>query len=229
MASLINALRRPSTTNEPPTVAEQRRNDLLVVVVVVVAVLLALGVRALATGARAEFSLGTNLPTIRYPASWLVEQGAEGVLLRALDLTSTSTFDARLEVFARDLRPAESLETITASWPLSRSRQYEKYRILGSEPVPTAGGEVALLSTYAYIADPTRESGMAGLPVVVKAQDLLFVANDGVSDRLIVATVAADATEWDVHAHGFQRIYEDLLNARFTGGGQAGNVEEGGE
>jgi len=73
-----------------------------------------------------------------------------------------------------------------------------------------ATGTPGLLLTYAYIADPTRESGSLGLPVVVKGQDLLFIANDGIGDRLVAATVAADATEWDAHAEDFSAIFTSL-------------------
>jgi hypothetical protein len=228
MTSLLNALRRPSITNEPPSPAEQRRNDLLVVAVTVVAVLLGLAVEKVATSSTTSVSLGGNLPTVHYPANWLVDQSAEGLLLRAQDLRSDSSFDARLELFARDARPAETLEDVSTSWPLSRNRQYEKYRILSTQTLTLAGGQPAMLITYAYVADPTREHGMTGLPVVVKAQDLAFIANDGAADRLVVVTVAADATEWNAHVGDFEGIQNNLLR---TGEASAtpGPAEKGGE
>ena len=51
----------------------------------------------------------------------------------------------------------------------------------------------ALVSTYAYIADPTRDVGANGLPVVVEAQDIMFLEGG----QFLVATLAADASAWD--------------------------------
>jgi hypothetical protein len=229
MAGLLAALRRPSLTNEPPTAAERWRNDTMVIAVVVVAILLGLLLRNLTTRATSSFSLGENLPTVRYPAGWLADQSAEGLLLRAVDLKSPSSFNTRLEILARDLRASETLGSVSTSWPLSRGRQYDRYRILNSQTVAGPDGQQALLLTYAYVADPTRESGMTGLPVVVQAQDLLAVVEDGGNGRLIALTVAADATRWEADAPGFQRIFESLLDGLPAGGGSADNADEGGE
>lgn len=209
MAGLMEALRRPSITNEPPTRSEQRRNDLLMLLVLAIALLLGWGVRNNALYATQEFALGGQLPVVTFPASWIKGEG-ENVLLLAQDPASESTFDARLEVYARDLRPEEDLDLISASWPLRRSQELPRFRNLSTQVVTGAEGRPALLVTYAYVADPTRESGALGLPVVVKAQDLLFIANDGANDRLVVVTVACDATEWRQRVDTFGQIFQRL-------------------
>jgi len=110
----------------------------------------------------------------------------------------------------RDVREGETLDSLSASWPLARTQQLERFRNLSADVARGPDGSPALLLTYAYIADPTRESGSLGLPVVVKGQDLLFIANDGIANRLVAVTVAADATEWAAHADAFAGLFASL-------------------
>lgn len=213
MAAFLDSLRKPSITNQPPTPGEQRRNDLLMIVVILFAIFLGAGMRNTANRAMRVFALGGpqggQLPTLSYPASW-VEAQSNGVLFRAIDPASPSTFDARVELTARDVKEGETLDQISTSWPLRRTQELDRFRTLSVQAVKGPNDTPALLITYAYIADPTRESGSLGLPVVVKGQDLLFVANDGIGDRLVVATVAADATEWASHSDAFAQIFASL-------------------
>lgn len=209
MAALFDSLRNPSITNQPPSPSEQRRNDLLMIVVILFAIFLGWGIRTNTTQATRSFGLGGQLPTLAYPAAW-IEAQSEGVLFRAIDPASPSTFDARVEVFVRDAKEGETLDAVSASWPLRRTQEVERFRTLAVDVVRGPGGQPALLITYAYIADPTRESGSLGLPVVVKGQDLLFIASDGVAERLVAVTVAADATEWEAHAAPFANIFAGL-------------------
>ena len=209
MAAILESLRKPSITNQPPSAAEQRRNDLLVIAVILFAIFLGWGVRTNTAGATRSFALGGQLPTLAYPAAWLEAQ-TDGVLFRAIDPASPSTFDARVEFFVRDLKEGETLDQISVSWPLRRGQEYDRFRNLSATVTKGAGGAPALLITYAYIAGPTRESGSLGLPVVVKGQDLLFVANDGIGDRLVAVTVAADASEWAAYADDFSAIFASL-------------------
>ncbi|RLT40286.1 MAG: hypothetical protein DWI57_08725 [Chloroflexi bacterium] len=209
MAALLAALRRPSITNQPPSPSEQRRNDLLVIVVILFAIFLGWGIRYNSGNAVRQFALGDQLPTLAYPAAWLEAQ-SDGVLFRAIDPASPSAFDARVELFVRDLKEGETLDTLSASWPLRRTQELERFRNLAVEVAQRTGDQPALVFTYAYIADPTRESGSLGLPVVVKGQDLLFIANDGIGERLVVTTVTADATEWESHTDAFTKIFASL-------------------
>ncbi len=209
MAAILESLRKPSITNQPPTPSEQRRNDLLVIVTILFAIFLGWGVRTNSIAALRTFSLGNQLPSLAYPAAWL-EAESDGVLFRAIDPASPSTFDARVELVVRDVKEGETLDQISLSWPLNRGQALERFRNLSASVIKNGEGTPGLLLTYAYIADPTRESGSLGLPVVVKGQDLLFIANDGIGDRLVAATVAADATEWDAHAEDFSAIFTSL-------------------
>lgn len=209
MSVWLAALRKPSITNQPPSASQQRRNDLLMLIVILFAIFLGWGVRTNTVGAVNSFGLGSQLPTLSYPATWLEAQ-TDGVLFRAMDPASASTFDARVELAIRDVKEGETLDSISASWPLRRTQELERFRNLSAQVARGPDGQPVLVLTYAYIADPTRESGSLGLPVVVKGQDLLFIANDGVGERLVAVTVASDATEWSAHADVFAEIFASL-------------------
>lgn len=209
MAGWLDALRKPSVTNVPPTAADQRRNDWIMIAVILFALFLGWGIRSNTANAMTHISLGGELPSLAYPATWL-DSEMEGELFHAVDPASPSTFDARLEVRVRPVQEGEDLELISMSWPLNRAQELSRFRNLANEVRSGPNGQPALVITYAYIADPTRDSGSLGLPVVVKAQDLLFIANDGEQDQLVAVTVAADATEWEDYADAFARIFASL-------------------
>lgn len=67
-------------------------------------------------------------------------------------------------------------------------------------------GIPALVTTYGFVADPTRDAGVTGLPVVVEAQDILFV-KDGM---LYVVSLRADAVDWEANARDFAVITNSL-------------------
>ncbi len=209
MSALLDALRRPSITNEPPTAKEQWRNDMAVLLVALVALLLGWSIRNAVVDARSQFSLGPDLPALEYPRSWL-QQGKEGLIFQAIDPASASTFDARLSVAVQEGVEEQALEMAEMTWPLQRSKEFQWFRHLSTRPVTGPDDRPALLVEYAYVADPTRASGGNGLPVVVRAQDLLFLASEGPDARLVAVTVAADAGEWDEHADQFQAIFQSL-------------------
>lgn len=209
MAGWLDALQRPSVTNVPPTAAEQRRNDLIMIGVILFALFLGWGIRSNTANATTRVPLGGQLPSIDYPATWL-DSRVEGEVLHAVDPASPSTFDARLEVRIRPVREGEDMDAVSMSWPLNRAQELSRFRNLANEVRTGPNEQPALLITYAYIADPTRDSGTLGLPVVVKAQDLLFIANDGEQEQLVAVTVAADATEWNDYADEFARIFASL-------------------
>ena len=62
------------------------------------------------------------------------------------------------------------------------------------------------MSPYAYIADPTLDMGAMGLPVVVEAQDIMFL-QDG---QFVVVTLAADANDWEDEQNEFSIVTNSL-------------------
>lgn len=209
MAGFVDAL-TTSVTNEPPSPADQRRNDWAMIGLILFALFLAWGVRNNNLNATQELTVDPALPALPVPAGWIQSAPGEEFLLRAVDPDSPSSFDARLEVSTRPLRQDETLDLISISRPLEQTQRLDRFRSLSSAVVELADGEPGLLLTFAYVADPTRDRGALGLPVVVKGQELLFVqAADG-EQRLVVVSMAADATEWPEQREAFTGILAAL-------------------
>jgi hypothetical protein len=205
MSMWLERLTKPSPTNEPPTARELRRNDLLVAGVILFALVLAFGIRNQVLNASKSVRLGEDLPRIAYPERWRA-RSTDGVLLHAVNAGSPSTFDSQLLVTARPLRTDETMETARAARGIGQAAELDGYRELSAERMTVYGDQPALVTTYAYIADPTRDMGAIGLPVVVEAQDIMFL-HDG---QIVVVTLAADAGAWEEEANEFAVITNSL-------------------
>ena len=205
MTSWLQRLAAPSPTNEAPTRGELRRNDLLVAALVVFALFLAFGIRNQVLNASKTVRLGENLPRIAYPESWR-PQTTEGTLLHVTAPGSPSTFDTQMMVVGRPLRTDESLEDARADRGIKLATSLPSYRELEAERMVVLDNQPALVSTYAYIADPTRDAGATGLPVVVQAQDIMFLGGG----QFLAVTLAADASHWDDEERAFAIITNSL-------------------
>lgn len=208
--SVLETLRNPSVTNQPPTAEEQRRNDRNTIVVIVVAVLLGWMIANGARNAVNEYDFEGEVPSVVVPEGWITTESADEMIFSAIDPASLSIFDSRIEVYARPLKAGEDLSMLNVSWPLQRSQTLERFRTLSSRVVTGPNREDALLITYAYVADPTRESGTLGLPVVVRGQDLIFIAGDEGAQELVVVSTAADAAEWENAEGAFLTLFDHL-------------------
>jgi hypothetical protein len=182
-----------------------RRNDLLVAGVVFFALFLAFGIRNQVLNASKTVRLGEDLPRISYPERWR-EQSTEGALLGAVNAGSPSTYDARLTVSARPLRADELLEDARADRGIKLAGDLQGYRELSAERMTVYGDQPALVTSYAFIADPTRDLGAIGLPVVVEGQDIMFL-QDG---QFMVVTLEADAAQWENEQPGFDIVRNSL-------------------
>jgi hypothetical protein len=205
----LERLTKPSPTNDPPTKGELRRNDLLVAGVVLFSLFLAFGIRNQVLNASESVRLGENLPRIEYPARWRTQDtasGSAGTLLHVVNAGSPSTFDSQVFVTSRPLRPDETLEDARADRGIKLVTALDGYRELAAERMTVQGDQPALVATYAYIADPTRDIGAIGLPVVVEAQDIMFL-QDG---QFVVVTLEADASRWEDEEAGFAIVTNSL-------------------
>lgn len=205
MAGWLQRLTKPSVTNAPPRPREQLRNDLAVLGVILFALFLGFGLRSQALGASHSLDLPSQLGRLTYPAAWTVRETPD-LLVRVLDAGSPSTFDTRLEVAARPLRPQETLEEGRADLALKRIAGLPAYRELAVGEAEVKRGAPALVVTYSFLADPAHESGIVDLPVVVEAQDIVYV-DDG---QLVVVTISADANEWEKERHDLAVIRNGL-------------------
>ncbi len=214
MASLINALRQPSVTNQPPDQAEIRRNDIITILWFIFALFLGLGIRNNAVNTHRTVALGDNLPSIAIPSGWITGT-SDGFVLSAQNPNSPSIFNAQVTVIARDLNNGENLVAARTGWSLQRSQQLLRYRELSAASATVLDNQPAVLVHYAYVADPTRDAGAAAPPVVVQAEDLMFISGN----KFVVVTTAADAAEQDAESSNFA-IVKDSLKLKLKEGEQ---------
>ena len=204
MSGLLGAMRTPSTTNQPPTARQILRSDLATVIWIALILLLGLGIRNSTLNANKTVELD-GLPAMAIPAKWMPGT-ADALAFFARSPGSRSTFDTEMAVFTRALKEEETLVAARTAWGVKRSQDMSRYRELAADPVTVLDGQPAALITYAYVADPTRLAGAGSPPVVVQGQDLLFAYDS----KLVVVSVAADATAWDSAQKDFDIIFGSL-------------------
>lgn len=204
MSALLARLTKPSVTNEPPSERELFRSDIAVILIFVFALFLGIGIRNNAVENHRSVRLGDGLPSISVPAGWITGQ-PEGALLTARNPRSRGFFNSELTVTTRPLGDEATLTTIRTGLGLQRSQDLLRYRELGAQSV-TVNNQPGTLVRYAYVADPTREQGAVAPPVVVEAQDLIFI----VDNTALIVTVAANAAHWETEAPVFQMIHRSL-------------------
>jgi hypothetical protein len=226
--NLMQRLSKPSVTNEPPSTAEIWRNDLLMIGTLIFALFLGFGIRNRALNASQSVSLGENSPTITAPARWLTKQADSG-MFQVRNPQSPSSFDAEIDIVIQPLEAGDDLEKARFNRSLQQSRDLQNYRELDVQQVEVrpqidrrrGDAVLGVLTTYAYIADPSLDSGANDLPVVIEAQDLLFVY----SDQLVVVSMAADANEWEAEQKSFALVRDSLnLQEIEQNGGAGGNA-----
>jgi len=147
-------------------------------------------------------ALSESAPAIPYPVQWL-PQPAPDLALQVFDPESTSGFPAREDVGIYPLPEGE----LAVAWPEHR-QQLPDYQELGRALVTLPDGRKALVLSYSYSTDEGQ--GKSASPVTVRAQDVVYVINDGQADRLLVMTLAADANEWDAVWPTFIRILQKM-------------------
>ena len=232
MTLWVDRLIKPSPTNEAPGPREQLRNDLAVTVTVLFALFLALGIRNQVYSASKLATLDDGGLRIAYPERWAARSDADSAFT-AVHRGSPSTYDSRVEVTSRPLNPDETLELARFDRGLKLASEVNGYRELAAAQMEVLGGAPAIVTTYGFVADPTRDAGATGLPVVVEAQDILFV-KDGV---LYVVSLRADAADWMASARDFAIVTDSLRlqavdappGAAASSGFSSGAQREGGE
>lgn len=205
MTMWVDRLIKPSPTHEAPGPREQLRNDIAVTVTVLFALFLALGIRNQVYSASKLATLNDGDLRIAYPERWAL-RADDSASFTAVHRGSPSTYDSRVEVTSRPLNPDETLELARFDRGLKLATELGGYRELEAAPMQVLNGVPAIVTTYGFVADPTRDAGATGLPVVVEAQDILFV-QDGV---LYVVSLRADAGDWAANARDFAIVTNSL-------------------
>jgi hypothetical protein len=205
MTMWIDRLVKPSPTNAAPGPREQLRNDIAVTVTVLFALFLALGIRNQVYNASKLASVNDGSLRIAYPEQWVL-RADDSTGFTAVNLGSPSMYDSRIEVTSRPLRPDETLEMARFDRGLKLAAELSNFRELEAAQMEVLGGLPAIVATYGFVADPTRDAGATGLPVIVEAQDILFI-KDG---TLYAVSLRADAADWAANARNFAVVTNSL-------------------
>lgn len=229
MTNLLQILSKPSPTNAPPPPTQAWRNDLAMLATLLFALFLGIGVRNQTLNASQYIDLGDNLPRLSAPVGWLTKRADTG-MLQVRNPASASSFASEVDIVTRPLEGDESLEQARLARSLERSRDLQNYREFSVKEAtvrPAIGrsrsdANPAILTTYAYVADPSLDSGANGLPIVVQAQDLLFVL-DG---QLYMTTLSADASAWGKEERHFNLVLDSLGYEESQASAEEGSVQQ---
>jgi hypothetical protein len=144
---------------------------------------------------------------LNYPADWRSVDSLQDMTLKVENPFTPSAFKTSLSVEQRELDPAAppTLQTLL-------DRRVEERQLLTGyhfldEGESLVGGARAMVSEYAYVAQPIDEARRAALPVVVHAREYIVVT--GASSYYF--TLAAPEAEFAEARRQFDRIIESAV------------------
>lgn len=141
-----------------------------------------------------------------YPAGWVEVPGAENILLNVADPATPSAFKSFISVENRPIDPAAppTLQTLLDR-RVEQRQQLTGYHFL-SDGEGEVGGAPALVSEYAYVAQPIDEARRAALPVVVQAREYIFVT----ADQSYYVTLAAPESSFPAARRQLDRVIASM-------------------
>ena len=193
-----------SETFRPPSKWQARASHLLVWMMIAILLIAGWFLKDWTLTQFRYVALAPGEPTIPYPAQWQPQSAGDWALL-AIAPEDNSVYPAR-EAIA--VLPLPETSFVTA-WPAQRQRSLKAYHELAQTLSSLPDGRPALLLTYTYVIDAPETATTAPL-TVVQAQDLVFVVDDGQSQRLVVVTLAATVPSWEHWQPLFQRIWQAM-------------------
>ena len=188
---------------QPPSKWEARVSNLLVLLV---AGLLLLGGWMFKDWMQDQFrylALAEGEIAIPYPPAWTL-QPDPAVDFRVVDPAGPQLFPAREEVRILSLPDAPQVD----AWSRQRVTTLDDYVELTHKTLTLGDGRPAAMLEYAYAVKVPPAQG-ASL-VAVHAVDLAFPARYEGEKRLVVVTLAAEASDWDRVWPTFRRILEKM-------------------
>jgi RsiW-degrading membrane proteinase PrsW (M82 family) len=147
-----------------------------------------------------------NGVALSYPAGWSVLADTQpGQFLHVADAFSPDLTPVGVSVrqlpAAEVGRGAQSLGDLTMMWSSRQGQDLLGYNALGVEPVKVRGKD-AVAVDYAYVVQPPG----AGIPTVIRAEDILLRSGDA----LTIVTFAAPVDEYAGQAATWRRILASL-------------------
>jgi hypothetical protein len=142
-----------------------------------------------------------------YPAAWQSADTLQDVALSVADPRTPSAFKIRLSVEQRELDPAAppTLQTLLDR-RVEQRQQLLGYHFLDEAESRVAGAR-AMVSEFAYVAQPIDGARRAALPVVVHAREYIVVSGT----QSYYFTLAAPEDEFVAARHQLDRIIESVV------------------
>ncbi|HMQ34639.1 MAG TPA: hypothetical protein PKD53_28140 [Chloroflexaceae bacterium] len=143
---------------------------------------------------------------LAYPAGWVEVPGAENILLNVADPATPSAFKSFISVENRPIDPASppTLQTLLDR-RVEQRQQLTGYHFLSDGEAEVAGVR-ALVSDYAYVAQPIDEARRAALPVVVQAREYILLT----ADQSYYVTMAAPEGQFAEASRQFDRVIASM-------------------
>jgi hypothetical protein len=185
----------------------EEESDILIWGLVLVALIAGLLVRSAVVSETRSFS-GASV-ALNFPAGW-VAQSQPGKLLSVSEGLGSSVANTALTVQQRPFTKVgqdgapQTLDDNVLAWTVQAGKGLIAYEVLATTQASIKGVPAELVD-YAYVQTHST-SGVASLPVVVRAQALL--AQRG--DQLVVITFAAPSDAWDSAAGQWQAIQNSI-------------------
>jgi hypothetical protein len=141
---------------------------------------------------------------VRYPSTWLLEQGTRPVIFRVIDLAAIP-FKTTISVSVISRGATSSAEEVLRDLSLKRSSQIAPYKSLGIDTIQLGGGTEARQQTYAYAAvenNPFLQSE----PIIVRAVDVVILRGS----QAVIITFETDAQSFERNRHFFDAFLASL-------------------
>ena len=198
------AAERTGFSEKPVLSGRAEEPEWVVWAAVIVLLVIGLLVRGTIEGRVTRFS--ENGVTLSYPAGWSVQSGEEpGQLLHVADSLSpalASTGVTVRRIAAVELgRNVQSVGDMALMWSNRQGQDLLGYNVLGIEPMKVRGQDAVAID-YAYVIQPPG----AGIPVIIRAEDILLQAGDQVT----IISFAATADEYEAQADTWQQVLASL-------------------
>jgi hypothetical protein len=142
--------------------------------------------------------------SVRYPASWLIDQSSPQYVVRLQDPVAIPyKTSITIRILPRGETP--SAEEVLRDLSLRRSRQVAPYRSLGIEPIRLGSGLEGRQQTYAF-AEVEKNPFLQSEPIIVRAVDVVFLRGS----QALVITFETDAQSYESNRRYFEAFLATL-------------------
>ncbi len=183
----------------------QRWASYLTIGVAILALIAGIAERSQITNATLRFENKQSGIAVRYPDTWLIDQGQTDYVIRVVD-PAAMPFKTVMQIALLPIGSgARSALDVLNPLSISRAAALPAFRTLGNAPVTLSNGTQATRLTYTYTyteANPALQT----VPITVLAEDVVILR----SSQAIIVTYESDASSFDENHHYFDVFLRTL-------------------